>query len=142
MCKWNLILPQAGAISMRWSGNSIGWLIGYSAGDELRAASHSMGGQQQSQILERRSESARTQPARPRIRWQLSGDLNMPLTQATRTRISPRLALPLILFAYLIAGALYATSAPFLEVSNEARHYAMVEHLAQGNELPIQDALK
>jgi len=66
----------------------------------------------------------------------------MPLTQATRTRISPRLALPLILFAYLIAGALYATSAPFLEVSNEARHYAMVEHLAQGNELPIQDALK
>jgi len=49
---------------------------------------------------------------------------------------------PLILLAYLIAGALYATSAPFLEVSNEARHYAMVEHLAQGNELPIQDALK
>jgi 4-amino-4-deoxy-L-arabinose transferase-like glycosyltransferase len=56
-----------------------------------------------------------------------------------RTRISPRLALPLILLAYLIASALYATSAPFLEVSDEVRHYAMVEHLAQGNGLPIQD---
>ena len=56
-----------------------------------------------------------------------------------RTCISPRLALPLILLAYLIAGALYATSAPFLEVSDEVRHYAMVEHLAQGNGLPIQD---
>ena len=65
----------------------------------------------------------------------------MPLTQATRTRISPGLALPLILFAYLIAGALYATSAPLLEFSSEVRHYAMVEHLAQGNGLPIQDAL-
>jgi predicted FMN-binding regulatory protein PaiB len=53
-----------------------------------------------------------------------------------------RLALPLLLLAYLIAGALYATSAPLLEVSDEVRHYAMVEHLAQGNELPIQDALK
>jgi len=56
-------------------------------------------------------------------------------------RISPRLALPLILIAYLIASALYATSAPFLEVLNEVRHYAMVERLAQGNGLPIQDAL-
>ena len=59
----------------------------------------------------------------------------MPSTHAIRTR----LALPLILLAYLIAGALYATSAPFLEVSDEVRHYAMVEHLAQGNGLPIQD---
>jgi hypothetical protein len=56
-------------------------------------------------------------------------------------RISPRLALPLILLAYLIAGALYATSPLFLEVSNEVPHYAMVERLGQGNGLPIQDAL-
>jgi 4-amino-4-deoxy-L-arabinose transferase-like glycosyltransferase len=56
--------------------------------------------------------------------------------------ISSRLsrhALLLILLAYLIAGAIYATSVPFLEVSDEVRHYAMVEHLAQGNGLPIQD---
>ena len=45
----------------------------------------------------------------------------------------------LILTVYFIAGALYAISAPFLEVSDEVRHYAMVEHLAQGNGLPIQD---
>jgi hypothetical protein len=45
----------------------------------------------------------------------------------------------LILTVYFTAGALYAISAPFLEVSDEVRHYAMVEHLAQGNGLPIQD---
>jgi len=48
-------------------------------------------------------------------------------------------ALLLILAVYFTAGALYAISAPFLEVSDEVRHYAMVEHLAQGNGLPIQD---
>ena len=61
----------------------------------------------------------------------------MPSTHAIRTR----LALPLILLAYLIAGALYATNPLFLEVSNEVPHYAMAERLGQGNGLPIQDAL-
>jgi len=44
-----------------------------------------------------------------------------------------------ILLAYAIAGAIYAFSAPLLDVSDEVRHYAMVEHLAQGRGLPIQD---
>ena len=49
--------------------------------------------------------------------------------------------LPLIsiLLVYAIAGAIYAFSAPFLDVSDEVRHYAMIEHLAQGRGLPIQD---
>ncbi|MCL6509200.1 MAG: hypothetical protein K6U78_00780 [Anaerolineae bacterium] len=49
--------------------------------------------------------------------------------------------LPLIsiLLVCTIAGAIYAFSAPFLDVSDEVRHYAMVEHLAQGRGVPIQD---
>jgi hypothetical protein len=45
----------------------------------------------------------------------------------------------LILLVYLIAGDIYATSAPVLDVSDEVRHYAMIEHLARGNGLPIQN---
>ncbi len=44
-----------------------------------------------------------------------------------------------ILLIYIAAGVIYAFVAPFLEVSDEVRHYAMVEHLAQGRGLPIQD---
>ncbi|MCS7057086.1 MAG: glycosyltransferase family 39 protein [Thermoflexales bacterium] len=44
-----------------------------------------------------------------------------------------------ILFVYIIAGAIYAVSAPFLDVSDEVRHYAMIEHLAKGRGLPVQD---
>ncbi len=52
--------------------------------------------------------------------------------------VVPR-ALVAVLCAYLIAGCLFATSAPFLEVSDEVRHFALVEHLARGGGLPIQD---
>jgi hypothetical protein len=56
-----------------------------------------------------------------------------------RTPHLPLLPLVLILIVYLIAGVIYAVSAPFLDVSDEVRHYAMVEHFAQGNALPAQD---
>lgn len=54
-------------------------------------------------------------------------------------RRTPHLPLVLILIAYLIAGVIYAGSAPFLDVSDEVRHYAMIEHFAQGKGLPAQD---
>lgn len=44
-----------------------------------------------------------------------------------------------ILLVYAVAGVIYALAAPFLDVSDEVRHYAMVEHLAQGGGLPVQD---
>lgn len=44
-----------------------------------------------------------------------------------------------ILLFYTAAGVIYALAAPFLDVSDEVRHYAMVEHLAQGGGLPVQD---
>ncbi|BCX04714.1 MAG: hypothetical protein KatS3mg053_2652 [Candidatus Roseilinea sp.] len=44
-----------------------------------------------------------------------------------------------ILFVYTAAGVIYALAAPFLEVSDEVRHYAMIEHLARGGGLPVQD---
>ena len=44
----------------------------------------------------------------------------------------------LILIIYAIAGVAYAVVAPPLEVSDEPRHYAMVEWLAQGRGLPVQ----
>ncbi|MDW8394984.1 MAG: glycosyltransferase family 39 protein [Anaerolineae bacterium] len=50
-----------------------------------------------------------------------------------------RRPLAIIFLLYLLAGISYATSAPFLEVSDEVRHYALVEHLASGGGLPIHD---
>ncbi|GIV84489.1 MAG: hypothetical protein KatS3mg052_1496 [Candidatus Roseilinea sp.] len=44
-----------------------------------------------------------------------------------------------ILVLYTAAGVIYAVSAPLLDVSDEVRHYAMIEHLAQGRGLPVQD---
>jgi hypothetical protein len=54
-------------------------------------------------------------------------------------RHARRWPLLVILLVYLIAGSIYAIVPPFLEVSDEVRHYAMVEHLAQGKGLPVQD---
>jgi len=45
----------------------------------------------------------------------------------------------LLLLAYLILGVVYAVSAPIMETSDEPRHVAMVQWLAQGKGLPIQD---
>jgi hypothetical protein len=55
--------------------------------------------------------------------------------------LSLRLPRPLIviLAAYLIAGTLYATIAPYLDVSDEPRHYAMIERLANGEGFVVQD---
>lgn len=44
-----------------------------------------------------------------------------------------------ILIFYTAASVIYAVSAPLLDVSDEVRHYAMIEHLAQGRGLPVQD---
>jgi len=44
-----------------------------------------------------------------------------------------------ILAVFVIAGAVYSVASPFMEVSDEVRHYALIEHLAQGNGLPVQD---
>ena len=55
----------------------------------------------------------------------------------SRLQISQRW-LWLILIVYAITGVAYAVVAPPLEVSDEPRHYAMVEWLAQGRALPIQ----
>ncbi|HEY3342277.1 MAG TPA: glycosyltransferase family 39 protein, partial [Anaerolineae bacterium] len=50
-----------------------------------------------------------------------------------------RTALSAILIAFVIAGVLYGLSTPILDVSDEVRHYAMVEQLAQGLGLPVQN---
>ncbi len=50
-----------------------------------------------------------------------------------------RVLLPVILIAFIAAGILYGLSTPFLDVSDEVRHYAMVEQLAQGKGLPVQN---
>jgi hypothetical protein len=50
-----------------------------------------------------------------------------------------RLILSALLIAFVIAGLLYSLSTPFLDVSDEVRHYAMVEQLAQGKGLPVQN---
>jgi hypothetical protein len=47
--------------------------------------------------------------------------------------------LAIILALYLAAGSFYAVSAPFLDVSDEVRHYAMAERLARGGGLTVQD---
>ena len=45
-----------------------------------------------------------------------------------------------MLALHVITGILYATTAPLLDVSDEPRHYAYVEHLAHGGALPVQRA--
>jgi hypothetical protein len=63
-----------------------------------------------------------------------------PIPSPTPTRgREQRFALSVILIAFIIAGLLYGLSTPFLDVSDEVRHYAMVEQLAQGKGLPIQN---
>lgn len=45
----------------------------------------------------------------------------------------------MILILYLIAGCFFAIQSPFLDVSDEVRHYAMVERLARGGGLTVHD---
>jgi hypothetical protein len=52
---------------------------------------------------------------------------------------SSRAALTIIVLLFIIAGLIYSVSTPLLDVSDEVRHYALVEHLAQGNGLPVQN---
>lgn len=54
-------------------------------------------------------------------------------------RFTHRTALGAIVVIFILSAVLYALSTPLLEVSDELRHYAMIEHLAQGNGLPRQD---
>jgi hypothetical protein len=44
----------------------------------------------------------------------------------------------LILAVYVAAGIGYASTAPLLDVSDEPRHFAYVQHLANGGALPVQ----
>ena len=58
------------------------------------------------------------------------------------TLLTPRSeqwTLTLIVILFVLAGLVYSVTSPFMEVSDEVRHYAFIEHLAQGNGLPIQD---
>ncbi|MCL4504753.1 MAG: hypothetical protein M1434_05415 [Chloroflexi bacterium] len=48
-------------------------------------------------------------------------------------------ALYAILILFIVSGLIYSVSTPFLNVSDEVRHYAMVEQLAQGKGLPVQN---
>ena len=43
-----------------------------------------------------------------------------------------------IVAVYLIAGIVHASTAPLLDVSDEPRHIAYVQHLADGGALPVQ----
>ncbi len=47
-------------------------------------------------------------------------------------------ALWLVLALYVIAGVLSAAQSPVLDVSDEPRHFAYVQHLANGGPLPVQ----
>ena len=56
--------------------------------------------------------------------------------------IMQRVILAAIMVTFVISGVLYALSTPLLEVSDELRHYYMIEHLAQGKGLPVQNPAK
>ncbi|HEY3291863.1 MAG TPA: glycosyltransferase family 39 protein [Anaerolineae bacterium] len=49
------------------------------------------------------------------------------------------IALAVMVTVFILCGIVYSVSTPFLDVSDEVRHYAMVEQLAQGLGLPRQD---
>jgi hypothetical protein len=53
--------------------------------------------------------------------------------------MSERQWLKFILVATLLLGVTYALVTPPFEASDELWHYPMVQHLAQGNSLPVQD---
>ncbi len=57
----------------------------------------------------------------------------------TPAKPAERVVLAIIVILYICAGVVYSVSTPFLDVSDEVRHYAMVEQLAQGLGLPKQD---
>ncbi len=56
-----------------------------------------------------------------------------------RASLFARLALPLLLAAFVVLGACYAAVTPLFEVSDELWHYPMVKTLADGHGLPVQD---
>ncbi len=49
------------------------------------------------------------------------------------------LGIALILVAFAALATTYSVTTPILEASDEAFHYAFVEHLARGGSLPVQD---
>jgi 4-amino-4-deoxy-L-arabinose transferase-like glycosyltransferase len=53
------------------------------------------------------------------------------------TRVK-QFTLPLIVLVYLVAGVIHALTAPLLDVSDEPRHYAVIEHYANGGAMPVQ----
>ena len=44
-----------------------------------------------------------------------------------------------VILAYLVVGISYAVTTPVLEASDELWHYPVIQHLANGGELPILD---
>ncbi len=57
---------------------------------------------------------------------------------ATPERPPAHFVLIAILAIFVVSGLIYSVSTPLLDVSDEVRHYAMVEQLAQGKGLPVQ----
>lgn len=60
------------------------------------------------------------------------------MTQNTRPP-ALRVSLILVLIAFVLMGIEYAFASPLFEVSDEVRHFAYIEHLAQGKGLIAQD---
>jgi 4-amino-4-deoxy-L-arabinose transferase-like glycosyltransferase len=69
----------------------------------------------------------------------LGGSLGL-IIQAIRRRIPPEQAwLAAILIAHVWIGLSYERATPVFEASDEGSHYAVVQWLAQGRPLPVQD---
>ncbi|MEM7801593.1 MAG: glycosyltransferase family 39 protein, partial [Chloroflexota bacterium] len=49
-----------------------------------------------------------------------------------------RLWIRCILIVFVVTGSLYATLTPVFEASDELWHYPMIQHLSEGNPLPVQ----
>ena len=61
------------------------------------------------------------------------------MTSALREQPWERLAVALIVAAFVVLGIVYSVVTPIFEASDELWHYPVVQHLAQGKGLPVQD---
>ena len=62
----------------------------------------------------------------------------MTSTISTTWLAGERAVLAFILGAFVLLGFTYALVTPAFEASDELWHYPMIEHLADGNPLPVQ----
>ena len=61
------------------------------------------------------------------------------MTSASGERPWERVAVTLIVAAFVVLGITYSVVTPIFEASDELWHYPVVQHLARGNGLPVQD---